>query len=244
MQEIPLFELNPSLNRERLAEDFARNGRIQIRDFLTKAAAKTIHSLLAGGTPWGLAWQAADDGPHGVKQQKLAGMSAEERTLIGSKLDRAIRGNEYGFLYAQYPFLDAYLEKWAPGGPHDLLFEHINADPFLSFIREVTGIDELIKADAQGTLYAPGHFLAIHDDSHKAEGWRVAYVMSFCAEDWRPEWGGYLQFYDEDGDVVAGLKPRFNALNLFKVPQRHAVTFVPPFAPVGRFAITGWFRDR
>ena len=28
------------------------------------------------------------------------------------------------------------------------------------------------------------------------------------------------------------------------VPQRHAVTYVPPFAPPHRFAITGWLRDR
>ena len=68
--------------------------------------------------------------------------------------------------------------------------------------------------------------------------------MNFCAEEWRPDWGGYLNFYDDEGDVVAGYKPRFNALNLFAVPKKHNVTYVPPFAPVGRFAITGWFRDR
>jgi hypothetical protein len=28
------------------------------------------------------------------------------------------------------------------------------------------------------------------------------------------------------------------------VPQRHNVSFVPPFAPAARYAITGWFRDR
>jgi SM-20-related protein len=28
------------------------------------------------------------------------------------------------------------------------------------------------------------------------------------------------------------------------VPQLHNVSFVPPFAPAARYAITGWFRDR
>jgi len=59
-----------------------------------------------------------------------------------------------------------------------------------------------------------------------------------------PDWGGYLNFYDDDGDVIAGYRPRFNALNLFAVPQQHNVSFVPPFAAVARYAITGWFRDR
>jgi Rps23 Pro-64 3,4-dihydroxylase Tpa1-like proline 4-hydroxylase len=101
-----------------------------------------------------------------------------------------------------------------------------------------------VKGDAQATLYGPNHFLSMHDDSHMAEGWRVAYVMNFCGADWRPDWGGYLMFYDEHGDAVAGFRPRFNALNMFRVPQKHNVTYVPPFAPVARFAITGWFRDR
>ena len=114
---------------------------------------------------------------------------------------------------------------------------------FLSFIREVTGISTIAKGDAQATLYAPGHFLGQHIDSHVADGWVVAYVMNFT-KDWRPDWGGYLNFFDDDGDIIAGYRPRFNALNMFKVPRAHAVSYVPPFAPVGRFAITGWFRDR
>jgi len=113
----------------------------------------------------------------------------------------------------------------------------------MNFIREVTGLPSLVKADAQATLFAPGQFLGRHIDSHVAEGWLVAYVMNF-AKDWKPDWGGYLNFFDDDGDIVAGYRPRFNALNMFKVPRAHAVSFVPPFAPVGRFAITGWFRDR
>ena len=126
----------------------------------------------------------------------------------------------------------------------DIVLEHINDTPFLDLVRAVTGIEELIKADAQATLYAPGHFLGRHDDSHVGEGWRIAYVLSLCDGEWRLDWGGYLNFLDAQGDVIAGYKPRFNALNLFAVPQRHQVTYVAPFAPVARFAITGWFRDR
>ena len=115
---------------------------------------------------------------------------------------------------------------------------------FLDLVREVTAIPELVKADAQATLYGPSHFLTQHNDSHMAEGWRIAYVLNFTAEPWRPDWGGYLLFYDEEGDVIAGYRPRFNALNLFAVPMLHSVTYVPPFSPIGRYAITGWFRDR
>ncbi|MDP8913478.1 MAG: 2OG-Fe(II) oxygenase [Pseudomonadota bacterium] len=241
---IPIFQINPALDRHRLKRGFVAENRLQIRDFLTAEAARAIYAILATQTPWGLAWKGAGDGPPRLRWEQLSALRHAEKERIGAEVTAAMRGSDYGFVYAHYPMLDAYLQNWSEGSPHDMLIEHVNDQPFLDLVREVTGIPELIKADAQATLYAPNQFLALHDDSHVAEGWRIAYVLNFCAEDWRPDWGGYLMFYDEDGDVVAGFKPRFNALNLFRVPQKHNVTYVPPFAPVGRFAISGWFRDR
>jgi Rps23 Pro-64 3,4-dihydroxylase Tpa1-like proline 4-hydroxylase len=135
-------------------------------------------------------------------------------------------------------------EGWDPGSPHENLLEHLNAPEFISLARDVTGIQDLIKADGQATLFAPNHYLGRHIDSHVAEGWEVAYVLNFAQADWHPDWGGYLLFLDDDGDVIEGFRPRFNALNLFKVPQAHAVSYVAPFAPLGRLAITGWLRTQ
>lgn len=240
----PLFEINPDLDIQGYAARFAQDRRIQVRDVLTDETARTIRTILAQETRWGLAWRAGSDGPHGVRAEDLSAMGAPGRQAIGTRVSQAMTGADYGFAYAQYRMLDAYLERWAPGSPHDLLLEYINAEPFLDLVRRITGMPSLLKADAQATLYAPGHFLACHDDSHVAEGWQVAYVLNLGLDEWRQDWGGYLLFYDDDGDVVSGYRPRFNALNLFAVPQSHSVSYVPPFAPVGRFAITGWFRDR
>ena len=240
VSEIPLFELNPRIGRAAAAAKFEREGRVQIRDFLTDAAAQTILQVLSRETPWGLAWRAGASGPHARRRQQV---SQDELAKMGPEIAAAMRSGAYAFLYARYPMLDAYKEGWAEHPALELLIEHINAEPLMSLVREVTGIPTLAKADAQATLFAPNHFLALHDDSHVGEGWRVAYVMNFCPGEWRPDWGGYLQFYDEDGDIVGGYRPRFNALNMFRVPARHSVSYVPPFAPATRFAITGWFRD-
>ena len=242
--EIPLFEINPAIDRLAAARAFARDRRVQVRDLLTEAAARTVHRVLSRETPWGLAWHAGEDGPHSLRRRELAAAPPAEMAAVSAKVAASARSRDYAFAYAHYPILTAYQERWGEHEALDLLMEHINAEPMMELVREVTGIPQLVKADAQATLYGPNHFLALHDDSHVAQGWQVAYVMNFCAEDWRPEWGGYLMFYDEEGDAVAGFKPRFNALNLFRVPQNHNVSYVPPFAPLGRYAITGWFRDR
>ena len=242
--EMRLFDLNPQLDRRGLARAFAETGRVQIGNLLTEESARNLHQVITRGTQWGLAWHAAEDGPHNIPEPQLRTLPQGALGAIQGKLAAAMRGTDYGFIYAQYPMVHAYLEQWEPGGAHEAVIELINDDPFMELVREVTGFDELTKADAQATLYAPGHFLALHDDSHVAEGWRVAYVLNLCAAEWRPEWGGYLNFFDERGDIVEGFKPRFNALNLFRVPQKHAVSYVAPFAPQARFAITGWFRDQ
>lgn len=243
-EPIPLFEINPTLDRAALAAQFAIHRRLQIRDVLTERSANVLHDILARGTEWGLSWQAGSGPAEHIRPADMARRSPPERQSVGQRLLQAMQGGDYGFVYSAYPLVDAYKEGWHPGHPLELVLEHINDEPFLSLMRDVTGFSGLVKADAQATLYGQGNFLSRHNDSHVAEGWRVAYVLNLTRQEWRPDWGGYLVFYDEDGDIIEGFRPRFNALNIFAVPQWHSVTYVPNFSPVGRYAITGWLRDR
>ncbi len=239
-----LFEICDALDRKALAKRFATESRVQVRSILTQETATTISQILRRETPWGIAYKVDGQPPVKLRIDELRANTPQQLRDIAAQVHRTAANGDYGVRFNQYPILDAYLQRWAPGGAHDLLLEYINAEPFLDLVREITSIPELIKADAQATCFAPGDFLSIHNDSHVAEGWQVAYVLNFADPEWKPDWGGYLNFFDDDGDIVQGWRPRFNTLNLFRVPQRHNVSYVPPFAPMGRFAITGWFRDR
>lgn len=242
----PLFALNPDLPRDELAAEFACAGRLQIRDVLTREAAEELREVLASRTDWGVALQA---GTH-AEPASLRGRDLRDRTraqqvpALVKGTDQAAANRDYAFRSMRYSLVEAYLGRWAPGGPHDLLLEHLNAPEFLGLMREITGIRELAKADGHASCYGPQQFLGKHIDSHVGEGWRIAYVLNLTIDDWYPDWGGYLAFYNDDGDIETGFMPRFNTLNLFRVPQAHAVTYVPPFAPLGRYAISGWLRDR
>ncbi|RNJ62708.1 MAG: hypothetical protein EDM03_08605 [Porphyrobacter sp. IPPAS B-1204] len=240
-----LFQLNPVLDVAAFSARFAATGRVQLRDVLTAESARELQLVLAQGTPWGMAVGAGEAKPsnfHAAQTRTPEGQQALQQAAQSAEQHSA-RG-EYGFRFAHYPILEAVQEGWAPGGAHEVLIEHLNAPAFLDLARAVTGIDRLLKADAQATLFAPNHYLGRHIDSHVAEGWEVAYVLNLARQDWHPDWGGYLLFLDEDGDVVEGFRPRFNTLNLFRVPQPHLVSYVPPFAPIGRLAVTGWLRSR
>jgi len=243
-----LFELNPALERERYAEQFARDTRVQIRDFLTPETASEIRAVLQTATPWGLAMQADGtpyDSPQQILNEEMRTREGQERAeAIGRATDEAAAKGNYAFRYAQFSLVQAVQRGFNPGGPHEILLEHINSDEFLDLVRDITGERDLVRADGQATLFARGQFLGLHIDSHVAEGWKIAYVMNFTIDEWKPDWGGYLQFFDEDGNVVQAFKPRFNSLNLLRVPQPHSVSMVAPFAPIGRYAVTGWLRDR
>lgn len=237
------FNLNTELDRSLLAKKFSDEGRIQIRDVLRPETAEHLRSILQNETKWGLAWQAATEGPHALRYEQTESLDHNEISNILQKSGAAVAAGQYGFVYQQYAMLDAYLGKWNPEHPLDRLLEHLNSHPFLQLIRDVTGVESIVKAEAQATCFGPGHFLTEHDDSHSRDPRRVAYVLNLSIPDWKSEWGGYLNFFDANGNIEAGFKPAFNTLNMFLVPQRHSVSYVPEFAPVGRFAITGWAMD-
>lgn len=242
-----LIELAPRRDLAEAAEQFARHGWVQIHPFLTETSAARLRSLLERRTPWSLAWQAAEEGPHVIRAADLGKVDQPCSADIRDKLTQAMADGRYAFSYLSYPLVQAMLERWAPGGEHEQLLAEINQPQMLSLARAVTGVAEIVKADGQATLYAPGHFLARHNDHEPGRGRRAAYVLSLSGESqrpWRAEWGGALQFLTDDGVPCETLLPSFNTLNLFHVPRMHHVTSVAPFAPATRFAVTGWFRDR
>lgn len=242
----PLFALNSDLPRSELAAEFARAGRLQVRDVLTRETAEELRAILATRTEWGVALQVGAQGkPFSLRGSEMRDPAKVQQVAdLVRETDRAAANRDYAFRLMRYSLVEGHLEQWNPGGPHDLLLEHLNAPEFMGLMRDITGIPELVKADGHASCYARQHFLGKHLDSHVAEGWRIAYVLNLTIDDWYPDWGGYLVFYDEEGDIETGFMPRFNTLNLFRVPQAHAVTYVPPFAPRGRYAISGWLRDR
>jgi Rps23 Pro-64 3,4-dihydroxylase Tpa1-like proline 4-hydroxylase len=237
-----LFALNPAINRAAVRDALAIRRFAQVEDVLLPAAADTLWQVLRHDTPYGLAW-AGEGQPHGqyIRPEQLRQLPPDRKAAMGNAAARAAGQGQFAFLYGQYPLVEAYTQNWHPGHPLYQLLEEINGPESLDFARDVSGHADIIRADAQATLYGGGHFLTEHDDLVTSQGRRLAYVLNL-ARDWRPDWGGYLNILDDKGNIVAGFMPRFNCLNLFLVPLRHQVSLVAPFAPLGRLAITGWFR--
>ena len=228
-------ELNPELDCPRLGEAFRRAGRVHIPNALTKFSAERIYRSLVQETKWSLTF---NKGTHFLD---LENVSQEERSKLAfGAWERARSDFQYFFDNHRlsvdgepYPDQTHYYAK---------IVAFLNAPPMLAFMREVTGLAAIQRTDAQATLYRPGDFLTVHDDSIGGHKRLAAYVLNLTPI-WRADWGGVLQFLDAAGHVEEGYVPCFNALNVFRVPTQHSVSQVALYGSL-RYSITGWFHAR
>jgi len=233
------IKLAPRECLEALRCEYRRNSRVQIKNILKVDSAQRIYRSLSTQTQWNLAWNL--DGRH----QDMDYTAVQEWTEAEKrKLDDLIyRQASHGFQYrfSAVPIYDIYQNNLLPGHFFNSIYEFLNSEELLTLARTVTGFEQIRFADVQATRYSKGHFLNEHDDHVVGKNRLAAYVLNLTPK-WKPDWGGSLTFPDENGHAVTWF-PTFNAINIFTVPQKHAVTIVSPFAPESRYSLTGWFRS-
>lgn len=233
------LSLNPDLDVNALSEAFATTGRLHIPNFLTPASAQNLKHALTENKVWYYTYS-DEHGHYESPEAEVQKASQEEKAKFLNSLLMHARNN-FQYFYSQYTISQA-VERGEDNG-HILheVNEFVSSSPFLNFMRKLISDDEVVRADSIATKFAPGQFLLSHDDTHAQHDRRAAYVINLTT-DWQPDWGGHLLFYDNDGNVVEGMIPTFNALNIFRTPQEHSVSYVPPFAGAERYAISGWLR--
>lgn len=232
--------LNPNLDRQELAWEFERDGRLRITEVLEPDIAERIHAALGNDVPWEFIYHL--DGQHVISTaERMRSMPLEQQKAVTGKV-MAAAAEGVGFIYCGYMM---QRRKETSGNDNlDFLhsvFDYLNGDEMLDFVREITGRDDIRSADGQYTRYTAGQFLTRHRDDETADQRRLAYIFSF-SRGWHPDWGGLLQFYEDDGTPREAWAPRFNTLSLFDIRHVHSVTFVTPFAGAPRLSLTGWFR--
>lgn len=234
------LRFNPGLTPSLYSSSFARDGIVQVPNFLHAEDAERLAQALETTTPWALAMSQPSGDGRIIEQDELTRMGREGLLNEINAILRQARDG-FAFSYLVYPMIQKYLDGRDPGHPLHRLTELLNSQECLDFVRQVTGEFGVIKLDGQATRYRPGDFLTLHDDSGDGER-RAAYTLGFT-RNWRADWGGQLLFHDAQGEVTRGLKPTFNTLTLFKTPMWHSVAPVAAYAGAQRFVISGWLRD-
>ncbi len=211
-------------------------GRAHVPNFLQPETAKALYETLRG-LDW---WLAFRDGESAVE----ANLKEFEALDIVKRADVMRRVNAQASGSFQYLFDKARISEKVeagdrPEGRLDDFFAALNSEHVLKHFRAITAEPRVAYIDAMASRYRPGHFLTLHHDEHEGAERLYAYVISLTPT-WRADWGGLLQFVSRDGHIAEAFTPSWNALNIFHVPQAHAVSIVAPYARAPRYSITGW----
>ncbi len=213
-------------------------GRVHIPGFLEDEAARTLYEA-AGGLPWSIMYRNGEESVE-APVASFAGLNGGERAqFLHGLYEQA--GHGFQYLYENFRISAKYEAGGTVDGPLGEFFAALNSKPMLDYLRALTGDASVAYVDAHATCYRPGYFLTQHEDEHEKSKRLFAYVLNLTPR-WTTDWGGQLLFIRPDGHVAEAYTPAWNAMNIFKTPQPHAVSVVAPFAQGVRYAITGWIR--
>jgi hypothetical protein len=228
--------LRAGLDLDHWRRAFAETGKIRITDAFDRADAEAIAAEMAH-LPYKV-FCATKQGVAVLDPAEVARWpKARQDELTQFLMTGAAEGE--GFVYDGMRLSEA----WADGQPSSALgrlHAWLESDEARNVVAHITG-GATDGTFVQATRYRPGHYLTRHLDDPKGESRRYAFVIGMTKM-WRPDWGGLLQFFSEDGlSGAEALIPGFNCIDLFDVKHWHSVTYVAPFAQAPRLALSGWF---
>jgi len=227
---------NNDIDLSEFKNTFAENGKVRVNDVLPFENAAHLYQALSERFVFDNA-MAIDGQNIVVSPDEWKALKDEQKKQTYFKLmENAAKGN--GFSYGR-----KYITSDEPDDLIRSFYTVLNSEDVLNVMSDLTGVGELNYASMQVTRFIPGQFLTRHKDVVDAEGRKLAYVFNLSPE-WHPDWGGLLQFFNEDGTTSESWTPNFNTLSLFTVENIHSVTYLTPFAKKPRLSITGWFGKR
>lgn len=229
--------VRPDQPWERIHEVYARESRIQVRNFLTPSAAVAVSEALKHDMPWAMTWMKDGAAAH-AREADLFRAPVDERILLKQQIIEQARSG-FQFSYFGCQMSPQALSQLPPRHPLRAIAERMVSHEFLDAVKAMVGDPDIRGMNANLTRYDAGQFLRHHDDSGTHEPRVAAYVLNLSV-DWEPDWGGLLQFVDGERNVIQTFTPHYNSLVVFAVPQPHVVTYVAPYATRPRLAITGW----
>ena len=236
------LQLNGTLRPDVYRSVFKAHRRLHIPSILDPEAATALHAAVTETRDWTRSIHLAAGTDVDITMDELQAMSAEERAeLERSLLDSNTDGVSY--IFDAVKVTDGLKTGKRVTEPMRAIHDFVNGRAFLDFMTRLTGDERVAFADVMATRYLPGHFATAHADGSADQQRLYAYVLNLTPQ-WRADWGGILMFLDEDGHVAEGYVPKFNALNVFAVPQVHAVSAVSRLAGGPRLSITGWIHGK
>lgn len=232
------LRLGGMLNPEAYRPIFQAHRRLHVPDILDPASAAALHARLQASPDWTRSLHVEGGRDMDIRVDELEALTEAQRAQFE---DASVGSSDDGVAYVfdSIRITAGLADGRAGAREFQAVQAFVNGSAFLDFMIRMTGDNRIAFADVMATRYLRGHFATAHQDALDGQRRLYAYVLNLTPQ-WWVDWGGVLMFHDEAGHVAEGYTPRFNALNVFAVPQVHSVSMVSRLAQAPRYSITGW----
>ena len=224
--------INNIENIEFLNEEFNKNRRIKITNFLNINIAELLVKYALNEKKWILST--------GIDKNKYEKHTTKENDKINAlqikNVNDAFSKNQFSYIFhrsmnsVNMSYIEFTLRKF------------LNSEFFINKLNEITNLNLTQLTTLFMSKYSSGNFLSPHSD--KGNG-RLAFVINLT-KFWKPQYGGNLHFLSDDRtEIIDTFVPQFNTFVIFYVPEEngipHYVSHVVPNVKLSRYSITGWF---
>lgn len=233
------LKISAEHDANQLQQAFVAHGRLQVPNFMDAQSAQQVHQMLKQNQNWYLTYNEGKENYESEAAKFNALAPAQQQRFMSNVYGRA--REDFQYIFKQYYITQAIKLGEQPGHALHCVEDFVNDEAFLGFMRTLTNRQDISHSDCYASCYEAGHFLTEHNDIHNQQNRIAAWVISMTP-DWNPNWGGYLAFFDDSGNIDAAFKPSYNTLNIFSIPQKHAVQLVAPFAGHPRTSLLGWLQ--
>lgn len=240
-----LFRLNAELDRAELSAAFRQKVWLHVENVLSPTSALALYNHVSQEVRW-RSFLVAEERMLATPSD----LGGSDPVDVEKELsDCAYAGAAKGFA-CLYDANRLFAEDIPEGADIEEAFEtpvlvhlsqFVNSELFLEFMRAVTGVSEIGRAAIQAKRFRPGHFEMFHDATFSADksGTRIVGFSINLTPEWRPEWGGLLEFRRNDQGSIEACVPTFNSLDVYGFPVGHWISCVAPFAGGVRLEISG-----
>ena len=217
---------------------FAANGIVEIPNFFSHESAQRLHTYLAGDAAWEVVMK-----PDARGEEIVLEAGANNATEIEAATAEVHQRRERGRV--AYRFHRTISHRRRCDCVACVCRAFFRSPRMVRWVNDLTNARLERAGEVFTSCYRPGDFLWPHHDGGNGA---VAFVYNL-SRDWPAEAGGVLHTLDRGSwQDDRAWPPGFNTLVVFRVhpvgTTPHRVSEVAVDAPIGRYAVSGWYRNK
>lgn len=218
------YKLNDGLDLKALAAKFKKAGRVRVKDALDGKSADNLSDTIEKMAIWRSTFLQGDT------ERQISGKDTRSMTDRRQRdmLEKIYLQARDGYQYMRYECpTDVIPDAKDPKALTDA-DSFFKSDGFRDVLRKIAGAKDGEIENVHARWLQREQFMTDSALATSLPDCKLWFSLD-VARNWRPHWGGQLNFIDDNDEIEEVWSPVFNSLSLYAGGTRHAISYVTPF---------------